>query len=443
MHSRPELPKRSIQKHLTIAIAAMVLPLVISTVGGYFFIHYTFSKMDKAIDETIEKMSHITDIQLLILQSGIPAHHYLIHGDPAERKNFRRIREVLDAKFSVALDAYNADPEEGRLLRESEQYWESVKQFSQEILSLEDPAPNGSGASVMEIMDGLLEKSAVNLSNIHELTAKGIDSLHKNSHAKSEQLELYAAIILLCSLLLVQRGIKIVRREVHLPIKVLTEGIQEFKTGNLNARVELNTNDELGRMAAAFNNMADVLTERERELEHLASHDELTELCNVREFRRLLQIELERSARHNRPFSLLLLDIDHFKLVNDNYGHLAGDKVLHQIGLSIKAILRPSDLGARYGGEEFAIILPETDMEMACTVAERIRGEIASWNICIESVKKIRVTVSIGVATYPEDGIEPAALISRVDERLYTAKELGRNRVISAVPAVDPIQEAG
>lgn len=421
----------------------MVLPLVISMVGGYFFIHYTFAKMDIVIDETIGKMAHITDIQLLILQSGMPANDYLIHGNPAEKKNFRRIQEVLDAKFSVAIDTYIADPEEGNLLRDSEQYWESAKQLSQEILSLEYPVTNGSGASAMEIMDELLEKAAINLNNIHELTAKRIDYLHKNAHAKSEQLDLYAAIILLCSLLLVHRGIKIVRREVHLPIQVLTKGIQEFKTGHLNARVELNTNDELGDMAVAFNTMADVLMEREQKLEHLASHDELTELCNVREFRRLLQIEFERSARHNHPFSLLMLDIDHFKLVNDNYGHLVGDRVLHQIGLSMKIIMRPSDLGARYGGEEFAFILPETDMETACTVAERIREEIASWNICTESVKKIRVTVSIGVATYPEDGIELTALMSCVDKRLYAAKESGRDRVIPAVPVIHPIQEAG
>jgi|SRR5579863_224168 len=161
----------------------------------------------------------------------------------------------------------------------------------------------------------------------------------------------------------------------------------------------------------------------------LAITDSLTGLYNHREFQRKLQEEVDRSERYRHEFSLLMLDIDHFKMFNDTYGHQIGDSVLKTIGRLIQEELRTINVPARYGGEEFAIVLPETPLKNARAVAERIRKKILNHHFQLADERETMVTVSIGVAVFPQDGERREELINAADEALYIAKELGRNSV--------------
>jgi diguanylate cyclase (GGDEF)-like protein/putative nucleotidyltransferase with HDIG domain len=143
--------------------------------------------------------------------------------------------------------------------------------------------------------------------------------------------------------------------------------------------------------------------------------------------------ELDRARRFDRPFSLLFFDVDHFKHVNDTYGHGVGDAVLRQIGERARSLSRGGDTLGRFGGEEFVLLLPEANANEASAVAERIRAAIAARPMATEEVAEgILVSVSIGVATYLADGDEGKALLSQADEAMYLSKRLGRNQVRTA-----------
>lgn len=178
----------------------------------------------------------------------------------------------------------------------------------------------------------------------------------------------------------------------------------------------------------------EALEQLNRQLQQLSETDQLTGLANRRFLENRLQAEWARCLRQKRPLTVMLLDVDHFKQVNDRYGHPAGDACLQQVAALMLECLRwPSDVAARYGGEEFCMILPETDAHGASKVAERIRTQVASALINTDGVS-FRVSVSIGLyAGVPIDECPPATFIHRADAALYQSKLSGRDRVTVAV----------
>lgn len=169
----------------------------------------------------------------------------------------------------------------------------------------------------------------------------------------------------------------------------------------------------------------------EQTLNQLASRDSLTQCWNRRMLDELRDNSVAEAKRKNTPLSLMVLDIDHFKLVNDNYGHPAGDTAIKHVVAVINQNLREYDLVGRYGGEEFVVILPRTDMESAWGVAERIRAAIQFTPAIIGDQAKIDMTISIGIAelepSSPETGL---SLFERADQALFEAKQSGRNRIV-------------
>jgi diguanylate cyclase (GGDEF)-like protein len=157
--------------------------------------------------------------------------------------------------------------------------------------------------------------------------------------------------------------------------------------------------------------------------------DALTGAHNKRYFMEFLEREIARCARYRRPLSLLMFDIDHFKLINDKHGHLTGDYVLREMSRRLLGRVRREELLARYGGEEFAAVLPETDITGARTFAEQVRRLVADQPFEYEG-DTFPVTVSVGVTCVEGEDIDVAAFIKVADDHLYRAKREGRNRVI-------------
>jgi len=167
-----------------------------------------------------------------------------------------------------------------------------------------------------------------------------------------------------------------------------------------------------------------------KNLEQVSITDELTGLYNSRHLKAILNSEIERSRRSGQPLSLLMIDVDHFKLVNDRHGHQMGDAVLHKLGQILLADRRQNDVVARYGGDEFAILLVDTPCAIAVDVADRLRAKIeAEWFQKAKSGLGIASTISIGVASFPIEATTPQDLIAASDKALYEAKLNGRNRV--------------
>ena len=176
----------------------------------------------------------------------------------------------------------------------------------------------------------------------------------------------------------------------------------------------------------------------DRETYELATTDSLTGVYNRRTFKELAEPQLSRSRRGHLPVSLLMLDLDHFKRINDTYGHLAGDDVLKAFAVLVRNCLRKEDLLARYGGEEFVVLLPGAAPPAAAILAERIREEVAARPFDANG-HLVRVTVSQGVASEAGDTLPSLeAMLGRADEALYSAKNQGRNRVVAM-----PMPQAG
>ncbi|HTY07783.1 MAG TPA: GAF domain-containing protein [Candidatus Edwardsbacteria bacterium] len=220
------------------------------------------------------------------------------------------------------------------------------------------------------------------------------------------------------------------RSEIAVPLKLGNQvvGVINVESDNLNAFGSLDL-----RLLSTLAAQVAVAVENARlyeQTEQLAVTDGLTGVFNHRYFQQFLTSELNRAKRYRHALSLIMLDIDHFKNVNDTKGHPSGDRVLQQVAGVLRNQARDVDLVARYGGEEFMVVLPETGKREAQIIANRIRVQIRDYTFKDEHQKDLsRITVSLGVASYPEDGADKNELIDYVDKALYRAKAAGRDQV--------------
>ncbi len=235
------------------------------------------------------------------------------------------------------------------------------------------------------------------------------------------------------------------------PIRSLVRTATRFGRGDLRVReTEKPWIAEFEPLAAALNDMARKLAAREEELqianqhlEELASLDGLSGLANRRGFDRELRVEWERATERRRPLALMMIDIDHFKLFNDRYGHVQGDACLRAVGETLSLVtLEEAVLVARYGGEEFALLLPGIELERAAALAEEARRAIEDLLIPHAEAAAGIVTISVGVeALVPKPDQAAAELVEAADRALYAAKRSGRNTVIAHLPAASDVSE--
>lgn len=221
------------------------------------------------------------------------------------------------------------------------------------------------------------------------------------------------------------------------PIRKVVGGLEAFAAGERARRIDLRGRSEIGRLAESFNMMAEEIVKETGELEDInkklkevAIKDGLTGLYNHRHFHELLNLEYSRAIRYGLPLSLVILDIDNFKKLNDTLGHLFGDSVLAELSTKMKDSLRVTDIPARYGGEEFSVILPNTGLQGALHVAERLRRAI-SCHVFSRDTASTQITISLGLSSLEEGGVAGAeVLLDRADIALLEAKRRGKNQTL-------------
>ena len=267
-----------------------------------------------------------------------------------------------------------------------------------------------------------------------------------------QELQQCALVVTVSSLLRAGWLSVVIAASVTLPLGRISAAVARLREGMLGARVDAGSTGVLRPLADGINAMADRLAEHEAELqqrvlqateelrrqkeaaERSARIDPLTGLLNRRAFDELAEREIQRARRFRHPMTLIAVDLDRFKSINDGHGHLVGDTVLEDFARLASAHLRSLDIIARLGGEEFAVLLPGTDAEGACQLAERIRQTIASHGLVLDGVV-LRYTASFGVASFEPRQPGLQRWLARADAALYEAKAKGRNRVELA-PAV-------
>jgi diguanylate cyclase (GGDEF)-like protein len=272
--------------------------------------------------------------------------------------------------------------------------------------------------------------------------------------AEKERAKAYAQIVRLRNvtlilvvglLLFIGLGAYLLGLTLVRPLDRLTGGASKVAAGDLEVDLPVLSGSEVGYLTEVFNDMVarlrqgreqlavinETLRKKNKELHELSITDSLTGLYNRKHLMETLENEVARSKRHKHDFSVLVIDIDHFKEYNDTYGHLAGDEVLSRLATVFKESVRSCDYVARYGGEEFILVLPEIGPEDGVKAAERIRKKVAKESFAGDG-KPIEITVSVGVASYPKDGDDSQSIIRHADTALYKSKESGRNRVVLA-----------
>jgi len=256
----------------------------------------------------------------------------------------------------------------------------------------------------------------------------------------------------------------ILSRMLIRPIRALAEAVTSVQEGFLGARADVMSRDELGQLAYGFNNMAAelqsytaglerkvaeraaVIQAKNRELEQvnsdleaavkqldrLARTDELTQVYNRRHLRTVLDFEIKRGERSFNRLMVAMVDVDHFKKINDTHGHQTGDSVLRELAHLMVRHLRSTDIVARFGGEEFVILLLDTHADAGVAAAEKIRRLVEEHAFFNSEGRSIgTVTISIGLVSFPAAGETSPALLQSVDKALYEAKSKGRNCVVS------------
>jgi diguanylate cyclase (GGDEF)-like protein len=428
------LPRRislSLRARFLLGMGVMLLPLVVLAAMALFSFQSVTNAIDDVVQEAKEEFSTVLRLELLIQQAMIVAHDAIAQGlaDPVARERLIEANRGVEKVFEDIGAGPFALPEERRLIQSAQEEWRQGRQLSEALFVNPRAADDQTLLRELERAHAHHNRALERLDQVHALAQQEMNA--QLAYAISVRRRILMGV---ASVFAVGLGIAIMvgralARSVMTPLHALETGAERFGAGDLSYRVQPIGQDELAQLGRTFNSMADKLARSQAMLRELSTRDSLTGLINYREFHRQLTEEVERSRRYGRPFSLLMLDIDHFKTINDTYGHLAGDKALRALAALIRGEVRPTDLVARYGGEEFVLVLSETAGPGALTLAERLRVRVAGHAIALTADQTISLTVSIGLASYPEDKDSVQKLVSAADQALYVAKSGGRNRV--------------
>ncbi len=413
----------SLKNRLRLGLGLMLLPLLVAVGVGFCTLQRMASAMDFVASEAIEQIAPVNRLQQRI--------HALIDEFRQHRPPFGQVlppetRKAIADRYRQLLAADFSSTDERQTMERSFRDW-------QQAIALADSG-GAEGAALQRKFLRHLEAAEQKLARVRQMALAEMVALYDRVIGDRTATLGFLAVVLLMAL-----GLTLVigawlSRSVLEPVRSLKEGVRLLGEGELSARVAEVGHDELADLARTFNLMAQKLEQSHQELASLSAVDYLTGLHNVREFYRLFHEETRRAERYGHVFSLLILDIDRFKEINDTFGHQVGDYVLQEVARKLRDLVRINDHAARIGGDEFTILLPETDAAEAAELAERIREFFSGHAIALldhpESV--IHITVSIGMATFPRDAGNANSLFARADAALYRAKDAGRNCMMTA-----------
>lgn len=372
-------------------------------------------------------------LRLLMWEAVGPLSEYMDQAGPSQSSAYRAVRRRIEAEFAAIHDAVRSDPELGTLVERARDDWTAADRIGVEVISVQRPPGDPRGAHLLETFQGRVAASVDKLGAVYDRLAADLRQDHDLAMLSDERSEWLASLAAAFSALMILIGVAIIGRVMTVSVDRLVAGAARFGAGDREHQIEVEVPPELNRVAAEFNRMIGRVHDAEEALADLARRDGLTGLLNRRAFDEALNEAFSRMQRFGERVALLMIDIDHFKRINDTHGHSVGDDVLRAVARTMAPDVRLFDRVFRIGGEEFAVLLFGPDVTSAQATAERLREAISVMRVRTEA-GEIDVTVSIGVATAAESSA-PSTLVEDADAALYRAKSDGRNRVVFAVGA--------
>lgn len=421
------------------AMAASLLPLTLSATVGYYVLNRgVVQPIHDVAYRQREQIDPAQQLRVRIWGTLVPVDEYVEDGRPAHAEAYRKLRLDIESGFAGLAEALAHDQAAASLLERARESWSEADRRATDLISVSVQSGNGVSDAEFQRFHGAIVTTSDRLAAAYKQIADGIDDDHDSAMQNYERSVWIAGIAGGVAILAMIGGVFLIGRIMAASVDRLVEGAARFAKGDRDHRIDVQVPPELHRVASEFNYMIDRIFESEKALDDLAHADSLTGLPNRRAFDRALADVFSRYHRHGEPCCLLAIDIDHFKRVNDTYGHAAGDVVLREAAQLMEHVTRPFDKAYRVGGEEFFIVLPKTRLHEAIDVAERVRNAAETAEFSFEGTR-IHCTISIGVAEI-SDHETPEAMTASADEALYRAKRDGRNRIVSNREQGSPVR---
>jgi len=421
----------SIKSKFMYGLALMLLPIVLIALMSFYALQQNAASFDSIVTEVVEEIPIIDKVKGLILLARMPPNDYLISGNKAEQNTFGYyVQQIDDALFELE-NAPFSHPQEIQLAKLVQNNWQQTKILALQIFARDNPQGDQRAHELMEAFDAQISRAESLLSQLELKAFHEIEEEKDIVGAWTYRLYLVISISLIGGLAIAMTTGLLLARMVLRPLRKLSLMAEIIGRGEYPEPITQENHDEFSQVMDAFNSMALNLKQNQADLKKMAMRDGLTGLLNRREIRRLLGQELDRAKRRFSEMSVMMLDIDHFKKVNDTHGHQVGDEVLKGVATLLGQQIRTMDTVARYGGEEFIIITPERT-EGAQIIAERILAAVAEQPFSDGRGGEFNLTISIGLASYPLHAVEEYELVNKADTALYQAKEQGRNQVCLA-----------
>ena len=413
----------SLRYRFIMKMGLMLVPLFMVAWIAVFALHSQRHSLDLILQEALHEMEPVLVVQDKMQKAVSLLYHHLLEDDKDDyQRQFDTLKVEIDS-FLARQQALQSNREgEWKSFLTIQQRWQNITAAAAEIFTLRQDSDFHDTVFLYQRVDRAYREIADEIDHIHAVAYGHIRDAEIAVRAVEDKAVWAVYVTLLTGIVIIILVGFLLARSVLLPMRVLGAGARELTSGNLDYRLQVDRDDEFGALMRTFNEMAAALQSGQEELKNLAIRDPLTGLYNHREFFRLLQDEVHRSERYAHPLSLLMIDLDKFKEINDTLGHLTGDHVLQHVAAVIGEQIRKSDHASRYGGDEFAILLPETDLQEAFEFAERLQQAVLLRPLTLGDGKPLQVTLSIGVASFPQDAKDFMDLVAVADHALYRAK---------------------
>lgn len=418
----------SLRHSLVLSMVLTLLPLLVSAGLGYFILHKTVvGDYQDVAHRQHDLLLPIRRMQLLMLRMEIPLEEYLISGSEAKLRDFHGLRQEVESSWPRIMPLL--DGELAALTERSRSDWSSMDGVAADLVAAKESGNREALLQSQGRFDSLQASVHDKLEALSVLIEQDIERDYRDASLGLERSEWVAGIAAGISLLLMVGGITIFYGTILNSVNRLIEGAGRFSEGDRDHKIEIAIPRELHQVAEELNRMIGIIRKSEDRLVEMARHDKLTGLLNRAAWDEVLAEALQRLHRLHESFALVTADIDHFKKINDAYGHDAGDEVLRSVAGVMTESVRLIDKVFRTGGEEFSILLPATDAISARVAAERIRRAVEN-RVLHAGGNTLRITISLGIAVATRNTDTAKALSKQADIALYKAKTAGRNTVV-------------